>query len=195
MACSCHNQRLWKVEISNEDRLEKRFAYYLFASDLVRSQIRGSATGATVRHSAQQSGCSQRSGCRRLAPQRRIAEVLRAYDGLIEINTRRIKILEEVAQSITTTTKWGQLPATRPRKRPLVDSRWDQIPEGWEVAPLGELCSRLQAGGTPRREARKTFGRMARLIGTGRRNFRMVSCSIGLRRSASGNPVFVCPDV
>ena len=145
-----HNQRLGKVEILNEDRLEKRFAYYLFASDLVRSQIRGSATGATVRHTAPGRVGAVMVRLPPIGSQRRIAEVLRAYDELIEINTRRIKILEEVAQSIY--KEWFvnfRYPGHE--NVPLVDSALGPIPEGWEVAPLGELCSRLQAGGTPRR--------------------------------------------
>ena len=47
-----HNQRLGKVVDLDESKLKKRFLYYLLNMHNVRGQIRATATGSTVRHTA-----------------------------------------------------------------------------------------------------------------------------------------------
>ena len=67
-----------------------------------------------------------------LPTQRKIASILSAYDDLIENNTRRIAILEEMAQAIY--REWFvnfRFPGHENVK--LVDSPLGQIPEGWEA--------------------------------------------------------------
>jgi len=70
--------------------------------------------------------------------QRKIATTLSAYDGLIENNLRRIKILEEMAQTIY--REWFvkfRFPGHE--KIRVVDSPMGKIPEGWEVKKLGDV--------------------------------------------------------
>jgi restriction endonuclease S subunit len=72
--------------------------------------------------------------------QRKIASILSAYDDLIENNTRRIAVLEEMAQAIY--REWFvnfRFPGHENVK--LVDSPLGQIPEGWEVSELQQLVS------------------------------------------------------
>ena len=62
----------------------------------------------------------------------KIAAILSAYDNLIENNTRRIAILEEMAQSLY--REWFvhfRFPGHE--KKRLVESELGLIPEGWEV--------------------------------------------------------------
>lgn len=68
--------------------------------------------------------------------QRRIADILSAYDDLIENNRKQIKLLEEAAQRLY--KEW------------FVDLRFpghehakivDGVPEGWGTATLGDICS------------------------------------------------------
>lgn len=69
--------------------------------------------------------------------QHKIAGILSAYDDLIENNTRRIVILEEMAQSIY--REWFvnfRFPGHEKVK--LVDSQLGKIPEGWHVANVEE---------------------------------------------------------
>jgi len=47
-----HNQRLGLVTIRNSNELNKLFLYYLLNTEYYRAQVRGSASGATVRHTA-----------------------------------------------------------------------------------------------------------------------------------------------
>ncbi|HBN74720.1 MAG TPA: restriction endonuclease subunit S [Planctomycetaceae bacterium] len=75
-----------------------------------------------------------------LPTQRKIAAILSAYDDLIENNTRRIAILEEMAQAIY--REWFvhfRFPGHENVK--LVDSALGKIPEGWEVKTLGSVAS------------------------------------------------------
>jgi type I restriction enzyme S subunit len=64
--------------------------------------------------------------------QRKIAAILSAYDDLIENNTRRIKILEEMAQALY--REWFvhfRFPGHE--KVRMVDSAMGRIPKEWEV--------------------------------------------------------------
>lgn len=70
--------------------------------------------------------------------QRRIATILSAYDELIENNSRRIKILEEMARMIY--QEWFvkfRFPGHKQAK--FVESPLGMIPARWEVKKLGEL--------------------------------------------------------
>ena len=76
--------------------------------------------------------------------QRRIADILSAYDDLIENNRRQIKLLEEAAQRLY--KEW------------FVDLRFpghehtkivDGVPEGWEVYPFSDKVD-IMSGGTPK---------------------------------------------
>ncbi|MYA68519.1 restriction endonuclease subunit S, partial [Candidatus Poribacteria bacterium] len=77
-----------------------------------------------------------------LVTQRKIAAVLSAYDDLIENNTRRIKILEDLAQTLY--REWFvhfRFPGHE--KVPMVESPLGPIPQEWEVKKLGEMCDVL----------------------------------------------------
>lgn len=80
--------------------------------------------------------------------QRRIAGILSAYDDLIENNTRRIKILEQMAQAIY--SEWFvhfRFPGYEKVK--LVTSSLGPIPEGWHVKSIGQITSFLNRGLSP----------------------------------------------
>jgi type I restriction enzyme S subunit len=76
-----------------------------------------------------------------LPTQRKIAAILSAYDDLIENNTRRIQILEEMARSIY--RQWFvEFKYPGYEDIPLVDSGTEQgqIPENWQVKKMGEIA-------------------------------------------------------
>lgn len=78
-----------------------------------------------------------------LPTQRKIALILSAYDDLIENNTRRIKILEEMAQTIY--REWFvhfRFPGHEKVK--MVESEMGLIPEGWEVKTLGDIVENVR---------------------------------------------------
>jgi len=84
--------------------------------------------------------------------QDRIVAVLRAYDDLIENNTRRIKILEEMAKLIY--REWFvefKAPGVKLRKATAEQKKLtgkDVFPEGWEVKQVKEICGEITYGFT-----------------------------------------------
>lgn len=95
-----HNQRLGKIVDLNGEVLDERFLFFLLNTDWVRAQIKGSATGATVRHTAPDRIYAVEVDLPPLVCQQRIASILSAYDDLVENNTRRIAVLEEIARAL-----------------------------------------------------------------------------------------------
>ncbi len=82
--------------------------------------------------------------------QRWIAGILSAYDDLIENNTRRIKVLEEMARTIY--REWFvhfRFPGHEKVK--LIDSALGRIPERWEVKRLADVCD-IVMGQSPKSE-------------------------------------------
>ena len=77
--------------------------------------------------------------CPPLPTQRKIAAVLSTYDDLIENNTRRIKILEDMAQTLY--QEWFvhfRFPGHENVR--MVESPLGPIPQGWEVKRLDEVA-------------------------------------------------------
>lgn len=67
--------------------------------------------------------------------QKRSADILSAYDDLIENNTRRITLLEEMAQKLY--REWFvhfRFPGHE--KIPMIDSKMGPIPDGWQIGIL-----------------------------------------------------------
>src|SRR6266576_2064164 len=95
-----HNQRLGLVEQIDVTLLEKRFLYFLFNTRSVRGQISGSASGTKVRHTAPER--IYRVGVRvpDVRTKGKIAEILFAYDDLVENNRRRMELLEDAARQL-----------------------------------------------------------------------------------------------
>jgi type I restriction enzyme S subunit len=91
-----------------------------------------------------------------LEVQRRIASILSAYDDLIENNLRRIKILEEMAQSMY--EEWFvdfRFPGHENVN--MVDSPQGLIPEGWAATSVGNVCH-IVMGQSPPSEFYNTAG-------------------------------------
>lgn len=110
-----------------------------------------------------------------MAVQRRIADILSVYDGLIENNTRRIKILEEMARMIY--REWFvnfRFPGHEKVK--MVDSPLGRIPEGWEATILGNHLAAIESGKRPKGGIRDEIDGVPsigaeNIIGIGRHNF------------------------
>lgn len=132
-----HNQRIGLVEVREPDKLDRLFAYYLFNTSAVRSQIQATATGAKVRHTAPSRIEAIEVTLPPVGVQRRIGSLLMTYDRLIENNMRRMRILEEVAQAIY--REWFvEFRFPGHEDVPLVESELGPIPEGWRVGRLSE---------------------------------------------------------
>lgn len=151
-----HNQRLGLIVDLNETEIYKKFLYYLFNYRDIRDQIRATASGAKVRHTSPSRIYEAEVKLPPLPTQRKIAAVLSAYDDLIENNTRRIEILEEMARAIY--REWFvrfRFPGHE--KVELVDSVLGPIPEGWEREPFSRLADLSRAGLNPSKFEDETF--------------------------------------
>ena len=143
-----HNQRLGKIIDLDTRRLDDLFLYHLLNFPNVRSQIKASATGATVKHTAPERIYSVDVFIpENTITQQKIAAFLSTYDDLIENNLRRIRILEEMAQTLY--REWFvkfRFPGHQQVK--MVNSPLGKIPEGWEVVKFGDETA-FQKGRKP----------------------------------------------
>ncbi len=147
-----HNQRLGLIVSLNKTEIDEEFLYYLFNYRSVRDQIQATASGVKVRHTSPSRIYEVEVKPPPLPTQRKIAAVLSTYDDLIENNTRRIEILEQMAQTIY--REWFvhfRFPGYE--KVGMVDSELGPIPEGWEIVRLREIAdinaSSIRKGSAP----------------------------------------------
>ncbi|MFZ6681692.1 restriction endonuclease subunit S [Undibacterium sp. Tian12W] len=136
-----HNQRLGLVQITDVMRIDKGFLYYLLNSHNYRAQVRGSASGATVRHTAPTriKECVVRVP-RDVSYQKKVGSILSFYDAIIENNRRRIALLEESARLLY--REWFvHLRFPGHEHTHIIDG----VPKGWERVAL-ESTLVLQRG-------------------------------------------------
>ena len=140
-----HNQRLGLVQISHENLIQKDFLYYLLNSRGYRAQVRGSASGATVRHTSpgRIRDCTVRIPDD-LKQQERIADILTTYDDLMENNRRRMALLEESARLLY--REWFVRLRFPGHER---TRRGSTLPAGWSRTTLGDLCTDLRKTVSP----------------------------------------------
>lgn len=95
-----HNQRLGRVCDVRADELDKDYLYYLLQYPQTRAQIKATATGATVRHTAPERICAVSCPMPAIDVQVRVASILKCYDHLIRVNARRIIVLEKTMHTL-----------------------------------------------------------------------------------------------
>ena len=129
-----------------------RFVAYLLKSlDLGRSNAAGAVPGVNRNHLH-----SLEIVAPSIEIQGRIATFLSAYDDLIDNNTRRIEILEEIARRLY--EEWFvQFRFPGHEGVEFKGSELGPIPEGWDLVPLGDIY-RTGSGGTPSRKNPSFFG-------------------------------------
>jgi type I restriction enzyme, S subunit len=136
----CLGRRLALIR-TDPRKADFRFIFlYFFSDDWRRTISQNLLSGATVDRIPIGKFPEFEISLPPLELQTRIADILSAYDRLIENNTRRIKILEEMAQNLY--REWFvnfRFPGHEQTK--LIDSGTDlgQIPEGWEVRKIKDL--------------------------------------------------------
>lgn len=125
---------IWKV-IIDEKKVDKKFLYYylLFQTPYYL----GGVNGATMVHITKNTMENKKIYIPKgLAVQRRIAEVLSAYDALIENNNKRIRLLERMAENLY--REWFvrfRFPGHE--TTPIVDG----LPQGWKIGKIGDVCN------------------------------------------------------
>ena len=128
----------------NKSALDSRYLAAIFNSSWGRATVGGNLVGVAQQHFNVGAAREMLVDLPDLPTQRRIAGILSAYDDLIENNLRRIRILEDMAQSLY--REWFvhfRFPGHEAVK--MVDSPLGKIPEGWEVGRLDDVLV-LQRG-------------------------------------------------
>ena len=131
--------------------LDHRYLFYFF---LHTGRIGGFAplfTGATIKHLPKQSLAKLEIEYPELHIQKRIADILSAYDDLIENNRRRMALLEESARLLY--REWFvRLRFPGHEHTPVVDG----VPRGWRNGIVSDFYE-TSSGGTPSRKNPEYF--------------------------------------
>lgn len=129
------NQRVGKIIVCSADT-DLDYVYYYLSQDDVKIKLASKAGGAANQANISPSDIKDLIvPFPKLETQRRIADILSAYDDLIENNQKQISLLEEAAQRLY--KEW------------FVDLRFpgcehtriiDGVPEGWEKATINSIA-------------------------------------------------------
>ena len=143
----CLGQRTVLIR-ADRTKVLPEYLVYLMLGDEIQGRILSQSNGATVHH-------LNMKDIRALAlpplpsieEQHRVASILSAYDDLIENNTRRIAILEEMTRRIYEEwfVRFRFLGHEGVR---MVESELGLVPKGWSVATVADVTDTL-GGGTP----------------------------------------------
>lgn len=135
------------VRIRLKKECNARYIGFLIESDDYKRFIKANISGAAQPQANAQILTSYQTHLPPLPIQQKIAAILSAYDDLIENNTRRIHILEEMAQTIY--KEWFvKFCFPGYEKVKMVDSDLGPIPEEWEVKRLEDV-SNIVMGQSP----------------------------------------------
>jgi type I restriction enzyme S subunit len=129
------------------DACHPRFYAYLFRSRLMRKALSLHGGGTNISNLNQDILARLKVPLPPKAVQCKVASILSAYDDLIENNTRRIKILEEMAQMIY--REWFvnfQFPGHENVR--MRESDIGRIPVEWSTKTIGDVTE-IVGGGTP----------------------------------------------
>ena len=123
----------FKNLICDDTQVDYRFMYYWL--QLNADALKSFASGATFPELSAGTVKKIKVTLPDIVTQNRIADILFAYDELIEANTRRIELLEQTAQELY--KEWFvsfRFPGHENAKFE------DGIPEGWEIKRMNEFC-------------------------------------------------------
>jgi type I restriction enzyme S subunit len=136
------------VIIRPSEEIDSYYLCCLFNSVWGRGKVAGSLVGVAQQHFNIGVAKEMEISLPPISTQKRAVNVLSAYNDLIENNTRRITILEEMTKMIY--REWFvnfRFPGHE--KVRMVESEMGPIPAGWTVEPLRELTTLINRGISP----------------------------------------------
>jgi len=128
--------------IPDQDKADVRFVKYIFDA-LLQRQFKTFTQGAAQDNLSQSKLLSLKFSVPRVNEQRAIADILSAYDNLIENNRRRIQLLEQAARLLY--HEWFVRLRFPGHEHVKIK---DGIPEGWERVLLDDLADSVIYGFT-----------------------------------------------
>lgn len=138
------SQSQMKLTVDN-NKADANYVYYVFRAPETVKRIHNRAFSSGVPHINLEILRDFEIDLPPLGTQHRIASVLSAYDDLIENNTRRIKILEEMAKMIY--EEWFvnfRFPGHENVK--MVESALVLMPDGWKIIRVEDAVQRFPSG-------------------------------------------------
>ena len=136
----------------HEDIVDRRYLYQILKSEYFRPYFKKYCTGSAQPQLPIMNFSKIELDLPPIETQHRIADILSAYDDLIENNRKQIKLLEEAAQRLY--KEW------------FVDLRFpghehtrivDGVPEGWETYRFSDKVD-IMSGGTPKTDNPNYYG-------------------------------------
>ena len=127
----------------NFQELDSRFLYYWLGSPQGKAELQKATIGSSQSAFTIVLLKGMEMELPPLPVQRRIAGILSAYDELMENSQRRIRLLEAMARALY--REWFvhfRFPGHE--KHPRVASPLGNIPQGWEVKPLGDIAEDMR---------------------------------------------------
>lgn len=115
---------------SYKDKSDVRFVKYLL--DVLKKDFQQISHGAAQDNLSLEKILSINFNVPFFPEQKKIADVLSAYDELIEINERKIKVLEEIVQSIY--KEW------------FINPVKNGVSDGWKIEKVENLIKRISSG-------------------------------------------------
>jgi len=129
--------------------LETDYLRHVIASPAFTGYIKSITTGVNVPHISGKDIKKFRFPLPPLETQRRIASILGVYDDLIEVNRRRIAVLEEMARGLF--EEWFvrfRFPGHE--AVPILDTQDGPLPEGWTWDRIGDVAAYVNRGIAPK---------------------------------------------
>lgn len=136
------------VRFRVRDDVDSRYVGYVVESSAYKQFIAANAGGAAQPNANAKTLGSFRVSLPDRETQRRIGTVLSAFDKLIEVNERRIELLEDLARSLY--REWFlRFRFPRHQDVELVDSKVGRLPKGWSVGRLSDVADVVVEGVHP----------------------------------------------
>ncbi len=155
--CAFYKKQIFKqlrinsgmVILRCEKYVDNKFLYQYFKTSLAKEYFKMFSSGSAQPQLPIKDMKKIKIKIPDLATQQRIADILSAYDDLIENNNRRIELFEKAAQDLY--KEWF----VRFRFPGYENAKFkDGLPEGWEVKKIIEIADAV-GGGTPSTSEKK----------------------------------------
>ena len=136
-----------------DDKVTNEFLYYFMLTDYIRKSMINSMTGATGRQRVNKDIFkSLELSLPSIEKQKRIADILSAYDDLIENNQKQIKLLEEAAMWLY--KEWFVKLRFPGHEKTKIE---DGVPEGWKLTRVKRM-GQVITGKTPSTAIVENYG-------------------------------------
>lgn len=147
------NGKFWTVDTCFYSKVNENVAvpYYIYRY-LKNLDLSGFDTGASIPSMTQKTYNSIKVLLPSLPTQQKIASILSTYDKLIENNTKRIRLLEQMAENLY--KEWFVRFRFPGHENVEMENG---LPKGWKIERIGNVCDTI-GGGTPSTSKEEYWG-------------------------------------